>query len=193
MARNSQTCHEGAVLGFGLNKEDVAELYRRFGHALYRRCLSLVGNEAEASELLQETFCQFWDRRAAFEGRSSAFTFLYRIATNLSIDRLRRRRTAGVQIEVETVRLEAADRPEMSEERLQKLVSLTEGLDPDVLTVAVLRYVDGMTQEEIAQALSLSRRTIGKRLKRFLEWTRKRALDQGMKLEIFATEVGDEA
>ena len=53
------------------DRDEVAGLYERFGHPLYRRCLALLGNEEEARELLQETFCQFWRDRAKFEGRSS--------------------------------------------------------------------------------------------------------------------------
>ena len=49
------------------------------------------------------------------------------------------------------------------------------GLDDETLAVAVMSHVDGLTQDEIAAALSLSRRTIGKRLKRFMEHTRARA------------------
>lgn len=155
----------------------IAELYRRYAHTLLRRCRQLVSNEDDARELMQETFFQFWKGRAHFEGRASAFTYLYRIATNLSIDKLRRRQTAGTQVEVEKAnhadsRRNAPDRQALA---VQELAELTRGLDEDVLTVAVMSFVDGLTQEEIAAALGLSRRTIGKRLKRFREHTRKRA------------------
>ena len=157
----------------------IAALYERYGHALYRRCLSLVGQEEDARELLQEIFFQFFKGRARFEGRSSVFTYLYRIATNLSIDRLRRRSTAGVQLELEAAdrRLPEAPSSEQRAAAIAELAELTSGLDEECLTVAVMAYVDGLTQDEIAAALDLSRRTIGKRLKRFLEYTRARASD----------------
>jgi RNA polymerase sigma-70 factor (ECF subfamily) len=159
-----------------IDEAAVAAAYERYGHALYRRCLRLVGSEDDAHELLQEVFCQFWRGREKFEGRSSAFTYLYRIATNLSIDRLRRRTTAGPQHELDETRRENPDgTPERRTSAAAELALLTEGLDPDTLTVAVLSHVDGLTQEEIADALDLSRRTVGKRLKKFLDHTRKRA------------------
>ena len=61
-------------------------------------------------------------------------------------------------------------------EAASELAELTVGLDEETITVAVLLHVDGMTQEEIATALDLSRRTVGKRLQKFLSHTRKRAV-----------------
>lgn len=157
-----------------VDEEKVAELYQRYGLALYRRCLSLVSHEDDAAELLQEVFCQFWKGRDRFRGDSSAFTYLYRIATNLSIDRLRRRRTAGDHRPLDEGRQPGSSGgPDASVGALQELAMLTQGLDEDTLTVAVMSHVDGLTQDEIADSLSLSRRTIGKRLKRFKAHTQK--------------------
>ncbi len=47
------------------------------------------------------------------------------------------------------------------------LSELMKGLDDEMVTLAVLRHVDGLTQEEIAESMSLSRRTIVKKLKKF--------------------------
>ncbi len=158
-----------------VDESAIARLYERFGPPLYGRCFKLVCNEQDARELVQETFYQFWRDRERFEGRSSAFTYLYRIATNLAIDRLRRRRTAGEQIPAEQVGLVGSQNPGQQAVAQDNLVELTRGLDEETLAVAVMAYVDGLTQEEIAVALDLSRRTIGKRLKRFLAHTRGRA------------------
>lgn len=158
-----------------VNEKDAAELYRRYGPALYRRCLTLVSHEEDARELVQETFFQFWRGRNRFEGRSSAFTFLYRIATNLSIDRLRRRKTAGDQGELDEERHEGREGgPDRRSSALSELAALTEGLDAETMTIAVMSHVDGLTQDEIADSLGLSRRTIGKKLKRFAAHTGER-------------------
>jgi RNA polymerase sigma-70 factor (ECF subfamily) len=158
-----------------IDEAAVAELYERYGHALYRRCERLCGNEAEARELVQETFCQFFNNRGRFEGRAKPFTYLYRIATNLSIDRLRRRAVAGVGVSFDETRDGESPSPASGTQAAQELAVLTEGLDDEALTVAVMIHVDGLTQDEIAVALDLSRRTIGKRLARFLAHTRARA------------------
>lgn len=121
--------------------------------------------------MLQETFCQFWRDRDRFAGRSSFFTYLYRITTNLSIDRLRRRTTAGVHYGFEEGR-DGSDRSVSPEDQVMaaaQVAVLTEGIDSETLTVGVLSRVDGYTQEEIGALLDLSRRTVGKRLRTFRE------------------------
>lgn len=158
-----------------MDQAQIADLYRRYGPALHRRCLRLSGNEEDARELVQETFYQFCRSLDRFEGRSAPFTFLYRIATNVSIDRLRRRTTAGEQLPLEAERVAGVGAtPDRQPLALRELARLTEGLDEETLTIAVMNHVDGLTQDEIAEALDLSRRTIGKKLKRFVEHTRKR-------------------
>lgn len=52
-----------------------------------------------------------------------------------------------------------------------ELAMLTQGLDDEVVAIAVMSLVDGLTQEQIAEALGLSRRTIVKRLKKFRKVT----------------------
>jgi RNA polymerase sigma-70 factor (ECF subfamily) len=176
-----------------ITEAQVAELYKRYGHAIFVRCLKLVGNEDEARDLTQETFFQFCRTKDRFEGRSSAFTFLYRIATNVSVDKLRRRKTAGEQLStsalaetpgtkvaVEAEQRMSSVRDPASFDTLTTLARLTSGLDDETLTIAVMSHVDGLTQDEIAEALDLSRRTIGKKLKRFLEHTRTRAAADGI-------------
>lgn len=180
-----------------ITEEQVAELYRRYAHAVFVRCRKLVGNDDEAHDLTQETFFQFFRARERFEGRSSAFTFLYRIATNVSVDRLRRRKTAGEQLSTAALAenpgakltLEANKRlstqtNEVGIDGLEVLARLTDGLDSETLTIAVMSHVDGLTQDEIAESLDLSRRTIGKKLKRFLEHTRRRAVETGEVLNV---------
>jgi len=165
-----------------LDEREIAALYERHGHALYRRCITLVRSEDDARELVQETFCQFWKNRSRFQGRSSVFTYLYRIATNLSIDKLRRRTTAGVSVQLD----EGRDAPSSSSERktmaAQQLAVICSGMGDELLSVAVMAHVDGLTQEEIAEALSVSRRTVGKRLKQFLARAQKKARAMGLEV-----------
>lgn len=153
-----------------IERAEVEQLYARYAHALFRRCKQLVASEADAHELVQETFLQFWRGRERFRGDSSPFTFLYRIATNLSIDKLRRRTTAGSQVELlETEMASGQPRQDARLTAMSELAWLTLGLDDETLTIAVMLHVDGLTQEEIAASLGLSRRTIGKRVHKFEE------------------------
>lgn len=160
-----------------LDESAIAELYRRYGHAVYCRAQTLLGHPEDAREIMQETFCQFVHGRTRFEGRSSAFTYLYRIATNLSIDALRRRKTRGEPVCIDEQQLPNAAASRLCDHTsaASELAELTLGLDEETLTIAVMAHVDGLTQDEIANSLDLSRRTIGKRLKKFAEHTQTRA------------------
>ncbi|WP_034593931.1 RNA polymerase subunit sigma-70 [Hamadaea tsunoensis] len=63
--------------------DEAFDLHRR---ELHRHCYRLAGNVPDADDLLQETFLRAWQARDRFEGRASARTWLYRIATNAFLD-----------------------------------------------------------------------------------------------------------
>lgn len=159
--------------------DDIADLYRRHAPALQRRCASIVGNSEEARDLVQETFARYISARANWTDRASPFTVLYRIATNASIDRLRRRKTAGEEeLDPETRTGDLGGEPKRIE-NLHDLAQLTRGLSEEELTVAVLHHLDGYTQDAIASSLDLSRKTVGKILARFEDHVKKRAARLG--------------
>ena len=73
----------------GLPDEQAVWLQRAFDEhrrELHVHCYRLAGNVADADDLVQETFLRAWRARARFEGRASARTWFYRIATNVFLD-----------------------------------------------------------------------------------------------------------
>jgi RNA polymerase sigma factor (sigma-70 family) len=159
--------------------DEIAELYRRHAPALHRRCASIVGSTDEARDLVQETFARYLAARGNWRDRAQPFTVLYRIATNASIDRLRRRKTAGEEeLDPEVRPGDLGGEPGRVHD-LHDLVRLTKGLSEEELTVAVMHHLDGYTQDAIAAALDLSRRTVGKILVRFEDHVKKRAARLG--------------
>jgi RNA polymerase sigma-70 factor, ECF subfamily len=155
----------------------VAELYKRHAPALHRRCASIVGNPEEARDLVQETFARYL--ASARIDAHVPFAVLYRIATNASIDRVRRRKTAGEdELHAEAQIGDLGNEPRRID-NLHDLAFLTKGLSEEELTVAVLHHLDGYTQDGIAASLDLSRRTVGKILARFEDHVKKRAARTG--------------
>ncbi|HET6345778.1 MAG TPA: sigma factor, partial [Myxococcota bacterium] len=70
-------------------------MYRQHSFAVFRRCRQLVRCEALAQELAQEVFVRLLEAPDAFAGRASPSTYLYAIATNLCLNRLRNDRRRG--------------------------------------------------------------------------------------------------
>jgi len=162
----------------------VAELYRKHAPALHRRCLGIVGNPDDARDLVQETFARYLAAGNRFAD-ATPFAVLYRIATNASIDRLRRRKTASedeLDDNVGPADSSTSADPNLTARRvdaLHDLVFLTRGLSEEEVTVAVLHHLDGYTQDGIAESLDLSRRTVGKMLAKFEDHLKKRAARTG--------------
>jgi RNA polymerase sigma-70 factor (ECF subfamily) len=139
-----------------------------------------VRDESDARELVQDAFLRVHRNLGGFEGGSSFFTWLYRIITNLSIDLMRK---PGRQtVELDEARLDSEDSVEYDGSLLSRL----DGADPagvvrrreiaaslqtamDALpsyhrAVIVLREIEGMSYEEMATAMGVSKGTIMSRL-----------------------------
>ena len=140
---------------------DVAALYQRYGPMVLRRCRRLLGNEEEARDVAQEVFARLLRHRERLSGRYPS-SLLYRMATNLSINRLRDRRREpalpGDAVLDQIARMEDMDAPVL----LDRLF----GRHPEsTRTMAVLHYVDGMTLEEVARECGMSVSGVRKRLR----------------------------
>ncbi len=78
--------------------EAFRDIYDRHSVRLYNLCRRMSGSDAEAEELLQEVFLQAYRKLGSFRGDSSLGTWLYRLATNLCLDRLRSRQGKADQL-----------------------------------------------------------------------------------------------
>jgi RNA polymerase sigma-70 factor (ECF subfamily) len=147
---------------------DAAELFEAYGPALFRRCQQLLGSDEAADDAVQEVFLRTLEKAAGFRGDSSPLTWLYAIATTHCLQQLRNARTRARKLALlESPRVD----PATPEERILWL-RLLEQLDPKVQLVALLRHVDEMTLEEVAEVVGLSRKTVARRLAAFEEAAR---------------------
>jgi RNA polymerase sigma-70 factor (ECF subfamily) len=156
------------------------QLVERHQRRAFAIALNLVRDENDARELVQDAFLRVFKSLSSFQGGSSFFTWLYRIITNLSIDLIRKpgRQTS----DLDEARLETEDPKDLDLPFLSKY----DGADPaDVVrrreigarlqgaldslpeyhrAVIVLREVEGLSYEEMAQAMGVSKGTIMSRL-----------------------------
>jgi RNA polymerase sigma-70 factor (ECF subfamily) len=155
--------------------------------AIYRLGLRLTGNEAEAEDIMQETFMSAFKAIDSFEGRSSLGTWLYRIAYNAALMRLRRPSPAMVSVE-ETLSYETQAivpkqlfdwccLPEEDFEDEEVRIELEDAIQelPESLkAVFIMRELEGLSTAETAVALELSKGAVKVRLHRARLWLRER-------------------
>ena len=144
---------------------DVEALSHRYGPMVLRRCRRLLGDEQEALDACQDVFVRIVQRRARLDGRYPS-SLLYRVATNVCLNRLRdRRREPSTRDEAVLYEIARAEEPGgASDARL--LLDRLFGRHPESSrTIAVLHYVDGLTLEEVADEIGMSVSGVRKRLR----------------------------
>lgn len=144
---------------------DIEETYQRHGPMVLRRCRSLLRDEQQAVDAMHDVFVQLLVHRARLVDRG-ACSLLWRIATNVCLNRIRsrRRRPEDPQSEL-LAQIAAADDPE---ERSVARVALDRLFSREPVstgTIAVLHLVDGMTLEEVAESVGMSVSGVRKRLR----------------------------
>jgi RNA polymerase sigma-70 factor, ECF subfamily len=147
------------------------QLSGAYADRLYMLLLRLLGDRDEAGDVAQEVMLRAWQGIGGFQGRSSFFTWLYRIAVNEANRALekRARRPAGVPLGPQELQLPAspADDPsrqaEASELRLALGRALAE-LPPALRTAIVLRDVEGFSTQEAAEIAGVSQAAFKSRL-----------------------------
>jgi RNA polymerase sigma-70 factor (ECF subfamily) len=144
---------------------DVERLCERYGPMVYRRCLRLLRDEDEAMDACQDVFVRVLERRDRLDARYPS-SLLYRIATNLCLNRIRdRRRRAGAAQEGELERIASAEDRESATGARLLLERLFGGQPESSRTIAVLHYLDGHTLEQVAEVVGLSVSGVRRRLR----------------------------
>ncbi len=150
-------------------------LVRRYSERAYRAAYRVVRDSDMAEEVLQEALIKAYKGLARFEFRSSFYTWLYRIVVNLALDRRRRAARApqlewddGVARNVDPRAVTPASTdPELASRRSEVCELVSKGIQdlPDgQREVLLLREVEGLSYEEIAQSMQISKGTVMSRL-----------------------------
>jgi RNA polymerase sigma-70 factor (ECF subfamily) len=142
-------------------RQAFTALMKRYQERVYWVARRIVGSHDDADDIVQETFVKAYLALGEFRGDSSFFTWIYRIAVNLSLNALRKRQVLNYLHESELLSriLPSPDDPgkdlESSEieSALQQAVAT---LPEKQKAVFVMRYYDEMTYEEIGRVLKTS-------------------------------------
>lgn len=162
------------------DQDAFARLVEANQNKIYSLSLRMTGNPEDAADLAQEAFLKAWRSLSAFQEESSFSTWLYRLASNLCIDFLRRekrRKTAVTTVSLDddsddAPPMEVPDHrftPETEVERRELRAAMSRALhslSEEHRRILILREVEGLSYTEIAQALELEEGTVKSRIAR---------------------------
>lgn len=163
------------------NYDAYEEIVRRYQDKAFRLAFSLTKNEAEAQDVVQEAFLNMYRKLGTFKGNSQFGSWMYRVVTNAGLMRLRkRRRLSEVPVDEESFNLPEdeyysgtapqwrvrADEAAQNRELRQKIIEAVDELPPKYQTVFILKEVEGLKLDEIAEVLELSVGGVKSRLHR---------------------------
>jgi RNA polymerase sigma-70 factor, ECF subfamily len=178
-ARQAEAEHDRVLIERAKTGDQRAfrEIVDRHQRRAFAIALALVRDEQDAREVVQEAFLRVYRGLDTFHGGSSFFTWLYRIVTNLAIDLIRKPARRDQELD---------ENREIHDEAFIPLLARIDGADPlDVVRrreiggriqqaldalppyhrgVIVMREIEGLSYEEMAQAMNVSKGTIMSRL-----------------------------
>ena len=139
-------------------------LVERHSRALFRLAFRMTGNESDAEDVVQESFLRAYRQLGKFDDRASFGTWIYRIASNCSLDlvRSRKRRSEHLapndpEMDDPTLNLPALDptpeRAVLSTEVRERVTEAMGDLSPTERTAFVLRHFEGMCIEDVSRVL----------------------------------------
>lgn len=174
MTREQEVAVIQAVLDGDVNAYEA--LVKEYEKNVYNLALRMTGNSEDAADMAQEAFIKAYNSLTAFRGDSKFSVWLYRIVSNVCLDFLRsrsRKQTVSLSTENddgEEVELDIADETHSPEQLLDR--SLTRdavrrglaALPPDHREILLLREIQGLSYEEIADVLGLEAGTVKSRI-----------------------------
>ncbi len=157
-------CQNGEIQG-------LETLYGIYAERVFRTCFRMLGDRAGAEDQTHEVFLRLFEQIGRFDGRSRFSTWLYRLAVNHTLNRLRKqnRRLSKLKefvIQEEAPAREMTDRSLRRREAEDQVQVLLSALSPDHRTVLVLREIEGLGYAEIAAVLGVAKGTVMSRLHR---------------------------
>jgi len=146
---------------------DIEDLYRRYGDLVLGRCRSLLHNDADAQEAMQEVFLRVWRYRDGFRGEASPTTYLFKVTTTTCLNRLRTRRRRPEDPVEEPPPTAANDTLLQTVELRRMLETVLANEDERTVQCVVYHFADGMTHDEVGELIGVSGAAVRKRISTF--------------------------
>lgn len=168
--RDRSSDEELVAAAVGGDRGAYDELYRRTVDLVWRRLTHLLGPDPEREDLAQQIFLEVFGRLAGFRGDARFRTFLYRVTVNTAIDHLQRRRRRPRAFAPESFDLlvGAGASPEQRTQERQQLAliwSLLDRIKPKKRVAFVLRVIEELPLDEVAEQVGASVATVAQRVR----------------------------
>jgi RNA polymerase sigma-70 factor (ECF subfamily) len=159
---------EDQLIGRVVEKDEAALelLYDRYASAIMGLALKILGDRGAADEVVQETFWRVWNKAGYYTSeRGSVLSWLFAIAHNLSIDELRRKRTAPVYQDLQIPDSTPAGEPAVEAQaaitgQSEQVKAILAELPPEQRDVIEMAFFGGLTRQEIAKKTGMPLGTI---------------------------------
>ncbi|WP_203247912.1 RNA polymerase sigma factor SigW [Sporosarcina beigongshangi] len=161
------------------------EIVTLFQHRLYQVCYRMLGNAQEAEDIAQEAFVRAYTNIHTYDQNRKFSTWLFRIATNLCIDRIRKKKpdyyldaevpgTEGLNMYSQIAAPDELPEEQVEKMEMQERIHYEIGRLPDKYrSVIILRYIEELPLQEISDILKLPLGTVKTRVHRGREALRK--------------------
>src|SRR5689334_23030985 len=172
------------------DRDAFKTLFERYHRRAYALAFGVLRNQDDALDVVQDAFIKAHKYLDKFEGNSSFYTWLYRIVMNLSIDHIRKnRRAQPVELDETRIDDDADDallprilggnpaRALVDKQIRARIDQALDELSDNHRSVLVMRELEGLSYEDMAQAMSCSKGTIMSRLFHARRNMQKRLLD----------------
>ncbi len=137
------------------------ELYERFADLVYRAALRVTGSPSDAEDALQTVFLRLWNREDLAQTAQAPEAYFRRAAVNAAVDVLRRRSRRAERPPEDGLTAPASS--PILKEQLRRAIAQLPARDAELFT---LRYIEGISNTELAAIFGMDRITIGTRLHR---------------------------
>ena len=169
--RNYGEITDQDLIALVISGNDIAflEIVKRYENTVANIVIGMIQDTPEAEDVGQEVFIRFYKSISKFRNESQLSTYLTRIAINLSLNELKRRKTVQSRIVnkdgLNSDKIDESDNQERVE--IKELVRLAlDQLEPNFKSVIVLRMIDGYSTKEVADILEIPIGTVLSRLSR---------------------------
>ena len=136
-----------------MTENQFCEIIERYKSPVIALIGKMVSSIETAQDISQDTFVRLWNYREKIKRDSSVFTLIYKIAVNLSIDYLRKSKPEKIEFDIVTN--EYTDEKLETNEFYKLILKCSEKLKPKQKAVFIMRDIDGLSFEEIAEVLEM--------------------------------------